>query len=60
MYPTQHPKDRAGRTLKRTALALSVSAALGLSAASAQTLVGPGNLSSYTNVTTGTPRRNAA
>jgi hypothetical protein len=48
------PHDRRGRPLKRSALALSVSAALGFSVASAQTLVGPGNLSSYTNVTTGT------
>ena len=58
MYTSQLPRDRAGRTLKRNALALSVSAALGVSAASAQTLVGPGNLSSYTNVTTGTPGQN--
>ena len=55
---TSFPHDRRGRPLKRSALALSVSAALGLSAASAQTLVGPGNLSGYTNVTTGTAGQN--
>jgi hypothetical protein len=48
------PHDRRGRPLTRSALALSVCAALGAAAASAQTTVGPGNLTGYTNVTTGT------
>ncbi|MEM5371831.1 hypothetical protein V4C53_38230 [Paraburkholderia azotifigens] len=47
-------RDRTWPPLKRCTLALSISAALGLPVASAQTNVGPGNYSSYTNVTTGT------
>ena len=48
------PQPHRACPFKRSALALSICAALGMSAASAQTVVGPGNLTGYTNVTTGT------